>query len=400
MPSTGITYVDYQQPAVLDGVNYDILSVEMSDEFVDDENYYTDRGTLEKEIAFWTNPTKSVVIYQQELSYVKVNLELTNTTTQDVLYEQTDFRIYNIKNRKTKEFFDFFDYRAWDLDGNETEWDFVLEAGKTVRLEFVYVTFLPSSYELYLGMPKAARNQKSYLYLSLNQIQTEKRERDLAKLKTYGSTNYDLAMASTGSDVMEKYFFEADETVGRYINVVETGEIYDSKQYTIVEVALEDSYENLPETFRQRDYISEMTKVYKERYGFTEEQLQYLVLTVRLEQLQNVEEFWTVTTSQIMWLYNRKETGKIFPIGYPDDYEVSDSETEGYEHLDTYPDQTNDVHYVRAVYVIWPEALEDVYLWTSEGCVVEGYENSYSAYASEKGGADREIGGGIHVPLS
>lgn len=110
-----------------------------------------------------------------------------------------------------------------------------------------------------------------------------------------------------------------------------------------------------------------MTKVYKERYGFTEEQLQYLVLTVRLEQLQNVEEFWTVTTSQIMWLYNRKGTGKIFPIGYPDDYEVSDSETECYEHLDTYPDQTNDVHYVRAVYVIWPEALEDVYLWTNEG---------------------------------
>ena len=75
---------------------------------------------------------------------------------------------------------------------------------------------------------------------------------------------------------------------------------------------------------------------------------------------------------------------------------MSDQEENAYVHMDTYQDGTGDVHYIRAAYIIWPGALEDVYLWTHDGCLRAGRDNSY---ASDKGGASQELGGGIHVEI-
>lgn len=395
---TGVTYRDYQKSAVMDGISYKILSADMKEELVeeDNNNYYMERGKVEKEVDYWTKPTNSEVIYRQELTYVTVNLQIKNESSEQKIFQDSDFRIYNIENEKMEEFFDFCDYRVKVDDGNEMDWDFVLDSRECILLEFVYVTFLPSSYNLYFVMPKQINNGNSYLCLSLQLIQMEKRERDLAKLKQYGSSNYDIASASEESNVLKRYFYESDQTVGPFAEVKEMGEIYDSKKYTIIEAKLENNYDKLPESFKQREYISEMKKVYQQRYGFEESGLQYLVLTVKLEQFQNIQKTIPIKPSQILWIYNRTAENRIVPVGYPDDYEVSDEVEGGYEHIDTYEDGTNDIHYIRAVYIIWPGALQDIYLWTNNGCIREGNENSYA----KENAAGREMGGGIHVEVS
>ncbi|MDY5577736.1 MAG: hypothetical protein SPF70_09780 [Lachnospiraceae bacterium] len=393
----GISYISLGKEVTMEGIDYIVESAEMQQEFSDEDGYYTQRGKLEPEIEFWTSPTRSEVIYEPELTYTRLTVRLQNHSGKPKAYQNMDLRIYNVENKNMGEFFDLCDFRAWNADGQEIEWEFVVEDGESITLELLYVTFLPSSYDLYLVIPKSEDNGNSKLCLSLNLVQPEKRERDLAKLKTYGDTNYDLVnLTSEGSVIPEQYFFGSDKTVGQMIEVAEMGEIYDSKKYTLLHTEIFEEYEELPESFRNRDYLKDMRSVYEERYGFAEEDLRYLVLTVKLEQYQNIQETIPVTVSQTMWLYNRKKENLIWPIGYPDDYEVSDQEENAYVHMDTYQDGTGDVHYIRAAYIIWPGALEDVYLWTHDGCLRAGRDNSY---ASDKGGASQELGGGIHVEI-
>lgn len=390
----GDTYVALGEKITMENIDYILESAELQPEVPDEDGYYAQRGKVQPEIEFWTSPARSEIIYEQELTYTRLRVKIQNHSGKTKTYPKTDLRIYNVEEKTLGEFFDFCDFRAWNADGEEMEWNYSLEDGGCVTLEFLYVTFLPSSYDLYLVIPKEEGSGESSLFLSLNLVQPQKKERDLAMIKTYGNTNYDLMNLSSGSVIPEQYFFDSDETVGRMTEVPEMGEIYDSKKYTLLQADVFEEYEELPESFRNRDYLKEMRAVYEERYGFTEEDLRYLVLTVKLEQFQNIQETIPVTVSQAMWLYNRKEETFICPIGYPDDYEVAESEEDTYVHVDTYQDGTGDVHYIRAAYIIWPGALEDVYLWTHDGCLKEGEEN---IYATAKSGALRDLGGGIHV---
>lgn len=393
--SSGLDFVSMGDTAAMEDIDYTILSAECQPELQDNDGYYSQRGKIEPEIEFWSDPENLVVIYKEELTYTYVTVELKNNSDSTKVYQNTDLRLYNIKEKKVEEFFDLCDWRTWDEKGEEIEWDFMLEPEETVKLELFYVTFLPSSYDLYLGITKPIANGKSYLCLSLNLLQTEKKERDLALLRAqYGTTNYDIASAQEeGSVILDKYFYESGETVGPFVKVEEMAEIYDSKKYTILDVDLIDDYDKIPESFKKRVYLQEMTKTYQERYNFTEQDLQYLFVTARLEQFQNIEETIPVTVSQAMWLYNKREDNTIWKIGYPDDYEVSDSENAEAVHMDTYEDSEGDVHYITAAYIIWPGILQDVYLWTADGAVREGDSNSYAKESI------REQGGGIHVEL-
>lgn len=392
--SAGLDFAFMEETIEMEEIEYTVLSAEYLTEIREDE-YYNQRGKIEPEIEFWSRPSKADVIYSEELTYTYVTVELKNNSDTTKLFEYEKPRLYNIEDEKLGVGFDMCDWKTWDKDGNVSDWDFTLEPKESRKVEFFYVTFLPSSYNLYITFDKPLHQADSYLCISLNIIQTEKKERDLALLKAlHGTTNYDLAKKQTeGSVVLERYFFDSDETVGPYQNVVEMGEIYDSKKYTILNVELIDSYDKIPENFKNRSYLQEMTNTYQKNYGFKAEDLQYLFITVRLEQFQDVMETLPVTVSQLMWLYNRKDGNTLWKIGYADDYEVSESEDGEFVHMDTYQDREGAVHYVTAAYVIWPGALQDVYLWTNDGPVRDGESNAYNLESP------REQGGGIHVEL-
>ncbi|MCI9370399.1 MAG: hypothetical protein HFH65_08800 [Lachnospiraceae bacterium] len=390
--SSGLDFVSIKETAEFEEVEYTVLSAECMTEVRKDQ-YYSQRDKIKSEIEFWSKPSDSVVIYPEELTYTYVTVELKNNSDTIKIFQKELMKLCNIEEKKMGKFFVMCDWKTWDKEGNISDWDFMLEPEESRKLEFFYVTFLPSSYHLYFTIDKQSPVPNSFVCLSLDLIQTEKKERDLALLKAkYGTTNYDLVNLQTkGSSILEQYFFDSEEKVGPYMEVEE--EIYDSKKYTILNVELIDSYDKIPENFKNREYLQEMTNTYQKKYGFEKEQLQYLFITVRLEQFQNVKETIPVTVSQLMWLYNRKNDNTIWKIGYPDDYEVSEREDGEFIHMEEYQDAKGAVHYVTAAYVIWPDALKDVYLWTNDGPVRDGELNTYASASV------REIGGGIHVVL-
>lgn len=91
-----------------------------------------------------------------------------------------------------------------------------------------------------------------------------------------------------------------------------------------------------------------------------------------MRELGNME-MMDESVAQYMWIYNRDSEGKLWYIGYPDDYYILSSTNKehyigNYEYVRT---KENDEIVVEAVYVIVPDTVYDIYIFNNAGMICE-----------------------------
>jgi hypothetical protein len=385
-----------------EGVEYTIKEVTLQDSIEDSDGYYAEREKLKAAIDSNTSMTRYVV-YEDELRYLTIVMNVHNTCSEQKTITTDYFSSGNIREDCAASFGGHpADWRIWDIKGDEQVCNnkLTMDANAAYTIECIFVIQPAKVYDYYLAVSAEAWSVQTCIYLNLDltlhetdgftfivdeNAKSTEELRDLAQLKIDHITNKELAESQQeGSLILEKYFHNASDTFGRIISMDGENdsqiEIYDSKICTLDNVILVNSYEELPESFQSRNYLRDMADAYIKKFGYEESELQYLLITITIEQKENIEKYLQITdVSQLMWLYNRDENNCLWKIGYPDDYEVKGDDGKAAEHIDSYIDSENAVHTITAAYVIWPGALQDVYLWQpGNGDLVEGTDNTFS----------------------
>lgn len=384
-----------------DGLTYTVEQAELTDTLEDADGYYESRGAVQEEVEFLTS-YDGCVMYEDEFRYITIRMKVENAGSADEgLLKQT---MCGCNVREDNAVFpgsDIADWRCWAEDGTEVKCtsDVLIPAGETYELELVLVMTPVGIYDyhlavsgdswaswsnLYFNLGLALHETDGFFFITDESAESTSEQRDLAQLKVEHITNKELADSQKeGSVVVEQYFHDSSEVFGE-ISEVDWGdgdvEIYCSWLCNVKDVQLADSIEELPESFQNRTYLKDMTAVYMDKFGYQQEELQYLMVTMELEQQIDVEEVIPIdNVSQLMQLYNRDSNNCLWRIGYPDDYEISGWDTDGAEHVDNILTGNKKVHTMTAVYVVWPGALKDVYLWSPfAGFLQEGEDCGYS----------------------
>lgn len=386
------------------GLIYTIEDVSLNSSLEDADGYYQQRGLVQEDVEFRVD-WNGYVLYEDELRYLTITVNVENKESEDKAQLKTMLACCNIReDNACLQGASIADWRCWNEDGEEVECKdkISIPAGSTYTIELVMLIYPAEIYDyylaissnngwaswsnIYLNLDLALHETDGFYFITDKEAESTLELRDLANLKVSHITNKEMAESQKeGTLVLERYFHEPSETIGE-IAEVDWGdglggiEIYCSWLSNVKDVQLKNTIQELPESFQNRTYLQDMTKVYMEKFGYEESELKYLMITIEMEQQMDVEEVLLIdNVAQLMWLYNRDSENRLWRIGYPDDYELQGWDTDGAEHKDHVLVRNKDVYTMTGVYVIWPDALQNVYLWEPGGpaCLPEGEKSTY-----------------------
>ncbi len=389
--------ISYQEVGDQEEITYQVRSVELTEEFSDEDGYYEKRGKLEEAREDYRQSTLNKLMFEEEFRYLRVRVSVENKGTGEKILKKNTYNLFNVReDNMIAQSSGVDDFRCVDSDGKDvkTAGDYaVLAAGEKAEMEMVFLIEPANVYHLYLRIDEKDVSTQTGIFLDLNLYEketdgdlfvTEREEssvlesRDLATLKLRNLTNKDIAESlKQGTEVAEVYFHEKGDTIETKNG--DNGEIFDTRMCTVTAVSVADRYDDIPASFAGRNYLKDMTQIYCEKYGYQASELKYLFLTVELEQKQNTEEYYQEILPASFWIY-RREGNRVYVVGYPDDYEIiSEGETAG-QHKDYYRDHQNEKHTFTVAYILWPEVMDNLYLWSpgSNSPLLEGSQSFYS----------------------
>ena len=386
-----------------DEISYEIcvngaeLSYELYPEY-QEYTYMTNK--MDKSI---TNYEKDGRAFRDEIRYLYVDFTLTNKDDKGgSLRLDERFRHANVNDTEVSVWHDY-GYFFRITDGQikympDDGWGgtyIKLEAGEKVNLRVIYMV-LPCW--LYNEHFTTDYDNASYVDLNLGVYETgyltfyvgdapydyDKRDKKRAKIRNKVTSLDNVEEQEEGCKVHDSFLFDIGDVVGTpYYQA--PGESIPNMQMEIYEAVLYDDISELPERFGENGYLSDMTDVYVEKSGGSTEDYRYLYVKVKMKQLCNLfEVVWS--TEQCMWIYNRDEDGYMWQFGYPDDYYIL-SATNEKQNLGNYSEPyTNegDELVVEAAYVIPPDMVYDLYLFTACDDIIDSSETHYADGTKDK----------------
>lgn len=338
----------------------------------------------------------------EELRYLYVTLEITNESDskQELVFANFEFENRREDNAigggsgcfEWQEPIDEANSNKVTLNGfGEKQWSF--EPKETINIKAIAVVLPADVYDLYLcihSYEEADYEGHSSLDIQLHETDgfifvddeiSDKQQRDLKKLKTnIEYTNYTLFKEQeNGYSCSDENLYDLTKTVGWPHNI--DGEIQPGIQTQVQDVRIYSKQEKLPEQFQEKSYIEGMTELYTKELKYDKKDFRYLYVKVKMKQLTNMYESVEVKIPSQLWIYNRDEEGKLWRLGYPDDYytilSTNKEQLLGGSPL-LYMKQDEEI-VVEAVYVIPPDSLYNVYLFAREGAIYDDYYEEANA---------------------
>jgi len=198
---------------------------------------------------------------------------------------------------------------------------------------------------------------------------SEFQKRDLKQLRiNAGYTSYSyFKEQQKGFKISEESLYNKDAIVGKTFEQA-GGEFVPIKQMSVQKAELKENLVELPEQFRTSKYIEDTLNLYMNELPYEKEQYRYLYIKVKIKELGNLN--MTTPINNYLWLYNKDNENNMWIFGCADDYYITSSsngnQTIEYQQIMM---EHNEEIVVEAVYIVVPDTIYDLYLYTDAGAL-------------------------------
>lgn len=381
-----------------------IQGVSLQEHLQDEDGYYAGRGKVNSVFAYPYQGKQ--MVYESVVRYIVVDLEIKNKKENEQVYDLSMLSIANVLDNGTQQETAYFpaDYKILQGEDNVREADdgstknqrIYIKPNEAVKVQLVYVCRLMPEFTLYnpcinLADMYTVQEDEGTLkacYVSLNLelyetdyplsytvTQSDARQKanksvqdtDNALYKAVeGYTNREIAVLEEKNplDVPEDMIVPEGSTL--YDGMKKNGEIDRNESYMEIQnvtAEVYDSMTQLPEYFADSEALKKMTVRYAADIGCSEDELFFLKIKATYLYHNDTLSALHWHPLSATWLYDRKTDGSFYAYGYPDDYWILESETEGNSSHSSYLYMNQEeAAVVELVYVIVPDSYEELYL--------------------------------------
>jgi len=381
-------FYGFQEVVEFNSFSIKIESAELKEKLnAEDENNETLISAIESDAV-----KDIALVFEEELRYLYITYEMTNLSDENQNYE---FAYMQINSRRednalgagaTIRLVQILDtgkenQLTTDSFGNDI---LCFNPHETINFQMIATVIPAEVYDLYLATSnRGGKYDENYLSLDIRLYETDgfmfiddeisdNQKRNLKELKINKKyTNYSFFdEQEEGFQCLDQYLYGLTDTVGFPLEHIK-GEVEPGIEMQVLDVNLYEEINQLSEDFQKDTYLERMTALYCEELTCEEEAIRYLYVKVKMTQLGNTYEKISTYIPQQLWIYNRDDNGSLWRLGYPDDYRIISSTNKeqllgGYHLVYTEPKEEL---VVEAVYVIPPNMLYNVYLFTCNGVI-------------------------------
>lgn len=330
-----------------EGFIWNISKAEIIDSFEELDDYYKSRNTLvlPEQLLKWNYDDD---FFLEEVKYLILDISVTNLSdslTRDIAPADLEF-----ENRFEDGSFEEFCFLSYGKDvrglgGDELQdvyETYKLEPGETLSYEYVIQYDEADNegggylYDLYavVGDFGSFSKQRICLGISPKRLEADRssadtcyeEQRDIPAMKCRQWTNLDF------KKYQEEGYPKASDKEGIEFTLMEEVVNRDYVFYDSYITKIEDSqvldWSEMPQEWKDREYLEQMAKRYESEYGYQEEQLKVLLVDYSFsanKEINSDEEEYELKTKiyNKTILFTRDENGKRWLFGTADDWLVT-----------------------------------------------------------------------------